>query len=97
MALKKIFELNGETMFVGPGGNISLGPQKMSISAYCKITAMSADKTSANVNIECTSDKYRFSRTATVPLSVADDAPNFIKQAYLHLKTMPEWADATDC
>jgi hypothetical protein len=25
------------------------------------------------------------------------DGPNFIKQAYSHLKTLPEFADATDC
>ena len=25
------------------------------------------------------------------------DGPNFIKQAYLYLKTLPEFSDATDC
>ncbi len=25
------------------------------------------------------------------------DGDNFIKQAYLHLKTLPEFSDATDC
>ena len=25
------------------------------------------------------------------------DGPNPIKQAYLHLKTLPEFSDATDC
>jgi hypothetical protein len=25
------------------------------------------------------------------------DGPNFIKQAYEHLKTLPEFADAVDC
>lgn len=29
--------------------------------------------------------------------SVEDDAPNFIKQGYEHLKTLPEYADAVDC
>ena len=97
MALKKVFELTGENMFIGPNGNINLGPQKMAISAYCKVANLTATKEVASVIIECSSDQYRFNRQAQVPLSVADDAPNFIKQAYLHLKTMPEWADATDC
>jgi hypothetical protein len=25
------------------------------------------------------------------------DGPNFIKQAYMHIKTLPEFAGATDC
>jgi hypothetical protein len=29
--------------------------------------------------------------------SVSDGAENFIKQAYAHLKTLPEFAGATDC
>lgn len=35
-------------------------------------------------------DYYQF-----VP-SVEDDAPNFIKQGYEHLKSLPEFADAVD-
>ena len=97
MALKKAFELDGETVFVSPSGNISMGPQKMSVIAYCKIASIAGNKETASVMIECSSDKCRFTKQAQVPLSVADDAPNFIKQAYLHLKTMPEWADAVDC
>ena len=29
--------------------------------------------------------------------SVAADSVNFIQQAYLHLKTLPEFSNATDC
>lgn len=34
---------------------------------------------------------YKFQPT------VDENSPNFIKQAYLYLKTLPEFADAVDC
>lgn len=35
-------------------------------------------------------------RNYNFPCSVTDDAPNFIKQGYEYLKTLPEFADAID-
>jgi hypothetical protein len=49
------------------------------------------------VVVECKADNYSVNKQYTVPFSVEDDALNFVKQAYVHLKTLPEWADATDC
>jgi hypothetical protein len=32
-----------------------------------------------------------------VIFSVEENSPNFIRQAYLHLKTLPDFADSIDC
>jgi hypothetical protein len=97
MALNKIIQIEGDAFINWPTGVEKLGTQKASFLAYCKIVKLNADKENALVFVECTDEKHSISKTFSIPVSVADDAPNFIKQAYLHLKTLPEWQDATDC
>lgn len=97
MALRKIIEIEGEAFIRFPHGEQKLGKQKSSFLAYCKITNISADKQSGRIIVECKGDNQSIKKQYGVPLSVEDNAPNFIKQAYMHLKTLPEWADATDC
>ena len=97
MALRKIIEIQGDAFISTPDGSVKIGTQKMAFTAYCKIVSLNGDKQRGQVVIECKADNYTATKQASVPFSVADDAPNFIKQAYLHLKTLPEWADATDC
>ena len=97
MALRKIIRIEGEAFVASPGGKVSLGHQKTAFSAYCKIITVSGGKTNGRVNVECVGDNFRSIEEYDVQFSVADDAPNFIKQAYLQLKALPEWADATDC
>ena len=97
MALRKIINVEGEAFVNTQSGSISLGQQKTAFTAYCKIIGFSGDKSQGRVTIECTNNNYKMNKTFSVQFSVEDDAPNFIKQAYLHLKTLPEWEDATDC
>lgn len=97
MALKKIIEFEGEAFVSTPEGNISLGRQKTAFTGYCRITNVSANKTIGRITVECQADSYKMERYYQVPFSVEDGAPNFIKQAYVYLKTLPEWANAVDC
>lgn len=97
MALRKIIELEGKAFIQTDAGVVELGPQKTAFTAYCKITSISGNKEKGLVMVDCGDEKYHVIKQVTVPFSVDDNAPNFIKQAYLHLKTLPEWADATDC
>ena len=97
MALRKIMTVEGEAFVETQSGNISLGVQKGSFTAYCKIVYIDGNKSTGRITLECSDGKYRKPLQYSVPFSVADDAPNFIKQAYEYLKTMPEWADAVDC
>ena len=97
MALRKIIQVEGEAFVSTESGEISIGQQKTAFTAYCKIVNLSGDKSRGRVTIECVGDNYKMNKTFAVQFSVEDSAPNFIKQAYLQLKSLPEWADATDC
>jgi hypothetical protein len=69
------------------------------VPSYCKVTFVVADKGTVEATMVArkdaadgqvvTSQVFRF----TPDLS----GPNFIAQAYLHLKSLPEFAGATDC
>ena len=97
MALRKIIELEGESYIRTGQGSFSLGTQKTAFSAYCKIINIVGDKTGGQVTIECQGEKQKITKQEMVVFSTEDGAPNFIKQAYEYLKTLPDWADATDC
>lgn len=97
MALRKIINVEGEGYINTDSGVISIGPQKSAFNAYCKVAQITANKAEGRVVVQSTADGYNANKQYTVPLSVEDGAPNFIKQAYLHLKTLPDFKDATDC
>jgi hypothetical protein len=97
MALRKIIQVEGEAFVNTQSGAISIGQQKTAFTAYCKITNLSGDKANGRATVEFAGDNYKMNKTFAVQFSVEDGAPNFIKQAYLQLKALPEWADATDC
>jgi len=82
MALKQTFEHCGITVKDG----------------YLKVSEFSGDKTDVGfsiafkANLEANAIKYeRFNFVPNL------DGQNFIAQAYTHLKTLPEFAGATDC
>ena len=69
------------------------------VEGYIKVSQLSGSKdfidatvliTSTNTNDIISNGSYRFTP------SVSDDSENFIKQAYLHLKSLPEFATAND-
>jgi hypothetical protein len=69
------------------------------VPCYCKVTSLRGGKEGIEATLEA--------RHVTSEGELVDawgvqfvpdlDGPNFIRQAYLHLKTLPEFADATDC
>lgn len=72
-------------------------------SAYIRIDSMTGTKSSMQIVVStyASKDMADLSREVTkkfynfVP-SVANDAPNYHKQGYEYLKTLPEFAGATD-
>lgn len=67
-------------------------------SAYVKVTSIQGtkDKVIAAYEYRTAADGVGFAWGASE--FVPDmDGPNCIRQAYLHLKTLPEFAEATDC
>jgi hypothetical protein len=75
-------------------------------NAYHRISEVSGSKTQIRIDVlaYASQDKYTNGGTpidiaksySFVP-DIADNAPNFIKQGYLYLKTLPEFANAEDC
>lgn len=97
MALRKIIQSEGISVVQTPIGNISNGVQKISFSAYAKITSIIGNKDLITASVNFQSDTQQFDRQYQIPVSTATGAINFIAQAYEHLKTLPEFDGATDC
>lgn len=65
---------------------------------YCKVGAISGDKRMLVVRVDVfNGDNQIDSRAYHMTPSVEDGSANFIKQAYLQLKTLPEFSGAEDC
>jgi hypothetical protein len=97
MALRKIIAVEGESFIQSPVGTIQTGIEKATFAAVCKITSMNGNKLKLNINVLHLGDVASFNNTYSFEPSVSEDAPNFIKQAYLYLKTLPEFSGAEDC
>ena len=97
MALRKTLNIEGEGFVNTAGGAVSIGQQRATFVAYCKIVALNCNKSQGTLSLECSAEGYKISKTYQVEFSTEEGSGNFIKQAYEHLKTLPEWADATDC
>jgi hypothetical protein len=62
---------------------------------YIKVDTVKGTKESADALVLFTTPEVEGSRLYSFTPDM--DGDNFIKQAYLHLKTLPEFASATDC
>ena len=97
MALRKIIETEGIVTVQTPFGVIDKGTQQVSFSAYIKVVSVFGNKNLVNASVSFTGDTQQFIKQYEVPMSVETNSTNFIAQAYAHLKTLPEFAGATDC
>jgi hypothetical protein len=67
-------------------------------NAYWKVTDIVGTKTNIKFCVCALSDEIQVDAvTYSFTPSVDESSANFIKQAYEHLKTLPEFADAIDC
>lgn len=97
MSLKKITEIEGNAFIKSQVGIINNGVQKVTFSAVCKVNFITGNKEELSVNVLHIGDDIKYERTYNFVPSVAEGSPNFIKQAYLYLKTLPEFSSAEDC
>jgi hypothetical protein len=89
MALKKTFQAED-----------NFGKVVTLTDAYFRVSQVSGDKYLMHVSIEVlNSEKNRLlmQRSVSFTPSVDGGAPNFIEQAYEHLKSLPEFSEAQDC
>lgn len=67
-------------------------------NSYIRVDGVDADKHRAVMRVSVRSGQAgRSLESRTYSFAPDMDGPNFIRQAYLHLKTLPEFAGATDC
>jgi hypothetical protein len=97
MSLRKIVEAEGQSFIQAQLGVVKTGIGKVTFAAVCKITSISGSKDKLNFNVSHIGDVASYERMYSFEPSVADGSPNFIKQAYLYLKTLPEFSGAEDC
>jgi hypothetical protein len=73
--------------------------QDLSIpNVYIKVNQIKASKELAEATITYSVDgEVKETKGIVFNVDVADGSVNFIKQAYEHLKTLPEFSGATDC
>ncbi len=97
MALKKLILVEGSSTVQTPYGSFDDGRKNVAIDAYIKVVEITSTKEQAVAKVVFSNDKVKFEKPYVVIVSVSDGSKNFIAQAYEHLKTLPEFAGATDC
>ena len=95
MAFQKLHTVTGMAVIHANETEIPAGMQSVEISLYIKVESIQGSKKNIKIDVSFTHDKTQFQKTYLFQPSL--DGPNFIKQAYLYLKTLPEFSDATDC
>jgi hypothetical protein len=97
MALKKIVEVEGESFIQSEFLTVKTGLKKTTFLAMCKVISVQGSKNSLEFSVSFGGDEAGYVKKYKFEPSVADGSSNFIKQAYLYLKTLPEFAGAEDC
>ena len=99
MALRKTETFSGEVLIQSGGSLISTGStNQIEKVTYCKVNNVMGGKAVVMAKVQVI-DEASGSEIAQREFVFAPDmdGPNFIKQAYEHMKTLPEFADAIDC
>lgn len=94
MALKKVITLSGKSR-VEENGLMANVPFSVQDSMYIKVDRVIGDKSLVNVDVTLSGESVNGKRFYSFTPDM--NGPNFIKQAYLHLKSLDEYAGAEDC
>lgn len=94
MALKKILTVTGQSLLKTQAGILSSGEKTIQIDAYIKVVAVGGDKNEASAEVSLSDGQITLVEHYSFPVDL--DGPNFIKQAYEHLKTLNRFSGAED-
>ncbi len=95
MALRKIISLNGKCFVQTEFGLIETSESSIQMNAYVKVETVSGTKSEASANVSFADGIKKFIKTYNFQVDL--DGKNYIAQAYEHLKSLPEFENATDC
>lgn len=72
---------------------------ELTVLAYVRVSRISGNASRLDISVESFHNDKDGELVDTRSMSFVPvlDGDNFIRQAYLHLKTLPEFAGATDC
>jgi hypothetical protein len=86
MALRKSFQMTNE-----------FGQTSTLSNCYCKVNSIDGGKDSMGITVAIlASDQSQMLKKKRYTFSPDLDGDNFIRQAYLHLKTLDDFANAED-
>jgi hypothetical protein len=95
MALKHNITVTGEvTMRSVQLGMIHLGEQSHLLEAVVKVHSVTGTKEEITADVRFVSNNHGFSKQYRFKPQMSGD--NFIRQTYLHLKSLPEFKGAED-
>jgi hypothetical protein len=94
MALQCNLNFTGEKKLHTSTGVVNLGTETVSLDCYVKVNKVTSDKENVTAEVMSTSGNAVFLSFYDFALDLNGSNP--IKQAYLHLKTLDEFSDATD-
>jgi hypothetical protein len=97
MAIKKIMNLTGNRVLQTSFGTVSEGSGTLAVVATIRVVEITGNAEQVNARISFTDGLVNFQKVYAVPVSTEDGQPNFIRQVYLHLKTLPEFENCEDC
>jgi hypothetical protein len=95
MALRKQFISTSNLIAKTEYGEVTAGQQDIALNPTIKITQIKGSKEKLSITVEFSDSKIVFYKNYS--FSPDMNGANFIAQAYMHLKTLPEFAGATDC
>lgn len=95
MALTKTLSFDCTVTRSGEFGSASEKGVTTVHDAYIKVESVQGTKASAVANVSVTGAS--FSGAKSYEFAPSMTGSNFIAQAYDHLKTLPEFADAVEC
>jgi len=80
--------------------NVTLASGLTAPASYVRVVSVhvvTKTQASASLSFFASATNLIAYQTAEQSFAYALEGPNPIKQAYLHLKSLPEYSDATDC
>lgn len=99
MALKQTVTLSGPSFVQSGGALVATGsPATVALPLYIRVTNVAGDKHQQVATVSVIDDSTKSTiRHEMITFSPDMAGPNFIAQAYEHLKTLPQFAEAEDC
>ena len=95
MALRHLFLFQGFGTITSSYGTIRTGETSAHMNCYVKVLFVNSTKDKASACVSFKDGENEFEKNYTFSIDLNGENP--IKQAYAHLKTLPEFANAADC